>query len=473
MDSYKAIEEKIGQWRDYPEVFDREAFEWEKLRIGDWEGPTEQQQEASRLVGEISRAKIKASLGEEMDEREEELSRKLGISIKSGHGTGKDAWLARTYLWAMLFPMFTGMVTAPTSHQLESVLWKEIRKWLRYCPVLRDHIEIQSDKMFWKGYKGEWFVEARTANVKGTEEEQGETLAGRHGKYMILAVDESSGVPRGVYKPIEGAMTGFMNFAILIGNPTRSGGYFFDTHTKDRERWVCLTWSSEDSPLIPEYLLEEERKKYGWDSNWYRVRRRGEFPKVSDDTLIPYDWVMAAIDRDIEIGDGDAIIKGIDVGAGGDKSIILTRQGRVVTDIKEYDNPDTMKVTGWIMRELSDGDYDVAFIDPIGLGAGVYDRLVEMGVRNLYPVDYRDAASEDNKFFRLRDELIWKVREAFESGLIKIPDDDEFIGELTNIKYDVKDSKGVIKIESKRELKARGVASPNKLDALAMTYYWG
>ena len=132
-----------------------------------------------------------------------------------------------------------------------------------------------------------------------------------------------------------------------------------------------------------------------------------------------------------------------------------------------------MQVVGWIMRELSYEYYDMAFIDPIGLGAGVYDRLNELGVERLYPVDVRGESSNP-ACFRLRDEIFWTLREQFEKGIIKIPDDEELIGELSTIKYaDTDRTKGLIKIESKFDMRKRGVASPNKADALALTYYFG
>lgn len=457
----------ITRWKFNPVLFVKECIEAK---------PSNQQVLFLNTVGEMAQARIKSSQRLPLSRRELTLSKRMGISIKSGHGTGKDCCLAWVYLWLLTcFPFAKGLVTAPTSHQLRDVLWSEINKWIKKSPVLNDTIEWQSERIFVRGHKEGWFVTARTANVKGTEEQQGEALAGLHADYMIMACDESSGIPRGVFTPLEGALTGIMNFAILISNPTRSSGYFFDSQTTDKDRWECFTWNSEDSSIVSRDYIERMKAKYGSDSNMYRIRVLGEFPLSDSHTLIPYEWVQRAVEEyggQEDLPEKNFVLRGFDIGGGGDKTVMVERSGNRVTDIQEYDSSDTMKVTGWIMKELADDDYNMAFIDPIGIGAGVYDRLMELGVRNLYPVDVRQS-SGDSSCAMLRDEIFWRLRKQFENGTLTIPDDEELIGELTTIQYDLKDSTGKIKIESKRDIRKRGLASPNKADALALTYFFG
>lgn len=466
----KPEERLFLRWRRSPYHFIKDIIEWKE-----GEGPTRQQQEGLEMVGKIADAKYKVNNNLKCTEEDKQLAGKLGISIRSGHGTGKDCWLSWVYFWLLtVFPSAIGMVTAPTSHQLDDILWKEFRSWQLKSKFLAEKFEVQSDKVFLNepGAKGTRFVSARTANVRGTEDEQAEALAGQHDDFMILAADEASALPKGTFRPIEGAMTGKMNFAIMIGNPTRATGYFFESHTKNRNEWVCLHWSSEECERIPQSIIEADIKRFGRDSNWYRVRRLGEFPITDESTLIPYEWALNAVGREIEASASDTRLVGLDVGGGGDDSVMLFREGNIVGDyIPTCSSPDTMKVTGWAMSELADTDYDMGFLDPIGIGAGVNDRLRELGVKKIFAVDVREASSEP-AFFRLRDELLWKVREAFENGTISIPNDDELIGELTTIKYDTPDSTGKIKVESKKDMRARGLRSPNKLDALALTYYF-
>lgn len=427
------------------------------------------------VIGKIAWAKIKSFKGESLTEEEKSLAKKIGISIRSGHGTGKDCWLSWVYIWLLVCWYYSkGMVTAPTSHQLRDILWSEMAKWVRGNEFLNENIGWQTDKLFRKGVEEEksWHVVGRTANVKAAPEEMAETLAGMHERYLIMAVDEASGVPKPVFAPLEGALTGPMNFAIIIGNPTRGNGYFFESHNIDKKNWVCLHWNSEESSIVSPDYIERMRDKYGRDSNMYRVRVLGDFPISESNTLIPYMWAMNAVDRELIPMKDDPVIRSFDIGAGGDKTVMVERKGNIVLPIEEFDNADTMKVVGWIMNQLSDDEYDIAFIDPIGIGAGVYDRLNELGAERLYPVDVRGEAS-DPSCFRERDSLFWKMRTAFEKGTIQIPDDEELIGELTTIGHDVQDSKGLIKIESKKDMRKRGLQSPNKADALALTFYFG
>jgi hypothetical protein len=482
MSGIESITAKWESWQRDCSLFVREVIGAE---------PTKQQLEFFKVVVEMQWAKIKASLKQEMSKREYELSRKKGIAIKSGHGTGKDFALACMYWWGLsCWKEFRGMVTAPTAHQLENIFWGELGKWLKNSTnhfkklhgpeavsFLEEYFVYQSDKIFYKEHKRgkdpTWILEARTANIKASEDEQGETLAGRHANYMILAIDEASGVPRGIFKPIEGAMTGPCNFAVLIGNPTRESGYFYDCFNSQKKWWEMLTWSSEDCERIPKHLLEREQEEHGRNSNWYRIRRLGEFPISGSDNLIPLSWAVRAAENELINPPDSMKVKGIDIGHGQDPSVICTRVGNKIIDFAEYNSDDTMKVVAWVMEELSDdNDYTYAFIDPIGIGAGVYDRLRELQVPRLIPVDMREESS-DIKCFRKRDELLWKTRTVFETGTIQIPYDEDFIQEISDIKWEQPDTtKGLIKIESKKDMRKRGVRSPNKLDTLAMTYYF-
>lgn len=467
--SQSAIEKLFERWYKNPLLFVKECFTWPE-----GEKPTKQQEEGLILVGKIAQAKIKSHEGSKLTEEEQGLVNKLGIAIRSGHGVGKDAFLSWIYWWLLsCFPYSVGLVTAPTSHQLGDILWKEFRKWQQTSSFLMNKFEVQSDTVYCKESKGRWFISARTSNIKGGDEEQAETLAGQHGDYMILAVDEASKVPRGVFRPFEGALTGKMNFAIILGNPTRSSGYFYDAFHTDRKNWLCLHWNSEDSEIVSKDHIQRMIDKYGYASNMYRIRVLGEFPLSDSNTLIPDSWVWDAVNRDISVMEHAYKVKGIDVGAGGDVSIIITRIGNKVTDIQKFDSVDTQQVLGWILRDLAeDSDYDYAFIDPIGIGAGVYDSLRAKNIKNVISVDVRRSSSNPS-YFRLRDEIYWRLREQFENSTISIPDDEELIVELFSIKYDVPDTtKGAVKIESKKDMRTRGLHSPNKADALALTYYY-
>ena len=224
-DDTEALVALIKSWRFNPKKFAIDGLGYTL---------SNQQIEFLDLVGDMFRAKYKKSHGEPMSVSEKPLAEKWGISVASGHGIGKDFSLSIVLIWLLTVwsapeNPATALVTGPNFKTLQGVLWKEFRRHIRQGKLmggpegwLSRIFEIQSDKVIHKELPGESFIEGRSIAVAGNADAQGEALAGRHEKYMILAIDEASGVPDGVFRPIEGAMTGAVNFGILIGNMTRN-----------------------------------------------------------------------------------------------------------------------------------------------------------------------------------------------------------------------------------------------------------
>lgn len=472
--------EIIESWAKDPEKFIIEALRFEQ-KTGPDGTPnklTTQQRDALKKIRLLVWSKIKSGTGGKLTEEETMYAKKMGVSIRSGKGTGKDCMGAMLVLWFLVcFPNVKIPCTANSGKQLKEVLWSEIKKWLKDS-LIEDWVVCQSDKVYMKAGKKEdhgkrWFATARTVNVKGSADAQSETLQGFHEDYMMFVVDEASGLPEPVFKPFETTLTGLCNFVLLLWNPTRSHGYAIDTFGKNKEDWVCLQWNAEESELsqMPQFKAQIERmeRRYGRDSTAFRVNVLGLPPKASADALIPMDWVMDAVGREFEIDPDDPLRLGVDVGAGGDRSVLLQRVGNSVTKIKAHDTPDTMELTGWVSDAIHRGGVDATFVDIIGIGQGVYDRLRELGHKRVYSVDVRRTSTSE-RFKKLRDELWWKIRERFEKGTISIPNDEELICELTTIKYKP-ESDGRVKVEGKKELRARGAASPDKADALCLTEF--
>lgn len=478
-----SIEEIILRW-----AWDSEAFVREALRV---DTVSTQQVEALRAKDALVKAKLAVAeydrglTSQVPTDEERALALKKGLSIQSGQGSGKDAYTAWNILHDLIcFPNVKIPTTAPTQHQLRDILWAEVHKWMRHSQ--REHKKAESgydicewitwgaDRIYQTDLKGrEWFAVARTCNTKATAEEQAETLAGFHEDYLTIVVDEASGVPDPVFKPLEGTMTGLCNYALIIFNPTRNTGFAIETQREDRQHWICLHWNCEESELVSQEHIDYMRRKYGVESNTYRIRVLGLPPKADPDVLIPWDWVMGAVDRDLVPGEDDPEILGIDVArTGEDKSILLSYRGGVVTDVQEFKGLDTEELSNWAMGIMFDREPTVTLVDVIGIGAGVTDKLQHrVGGMTIIGVNVSEISSNDQRFFRLRDELWWRLRELFEQRVIRIPDDAELIGELTTPKYKYLD-RGQIKIESKRDMKLRGIPSPNKADALCLCMYY-
>ncbi len=475
----KELTKLFRRWASSPEAFVREGLRVERIST--------QQLDALRRLGDLVNAKRKRWKQEPLTDAEQAVVRKDGLSIMSGKGTGKDAFAAWIVLWfLMCFPKPKIPCTAPTSHQLSDVLWAEVHKWFRHSTLA--HREMKSglyldewltwtaEKIYFTEWKGaEWFAIARTCNVKASGEQQAETLQGFHEDYLMIVADEASGLPDPVFKPLETTMTGPVNFAVIIFNPTRSSGYAIDTQVKHREHWIALRWNSEESENVDKDQIAKLAQKYGKDSNMYRISVLGLPPKGDPDMLIPWDWAMSAVDAEIEYADDDPLIVAIDVGGRGedaDKTVFASGRGNKVLGFREFRSLDTEQIANWAMAMIFDEEPAMVIIDTIGLGDGVYSKLVHrIEGTMIVGCNVSELASNDDKFPKLRDELWWQLRELFEQRRISIPNDDELIGEITNIKWAPGDD-GRIKVEGKRELKARGLPSPNKGDCLMMLQYY-
>jgi hypothetical protein len=400
------------------------------------------------------------------------------MSIHSGHGTGKDAfasWVILHYLITALYPKV--ICTAPTDSQLRSILWSEIHKWMRGS-IIKEALVYQAEKIYLRDAGGkEWFAIPRTISTNQTEDDQAETLAGFHEDYLLYIIDEASGVPDAVRKPLEGSLTGRCNVVLEIGNPTKSSGAFFDTHNKYRSEWIPLRWNAEESEIVGVDQINRMREKYGIESNAYRVRVLGLPPTASPDSLVPWDWLVAASERDLESAIDDPLAVGVDVARFGDDSSVITAcRGMVTADIREYKKLGGVEVAEWTQNVIAEHATDEAVygvgIDIIGVGASVFDHLNRFStIQYLYPVNVAETpAINPDRFERLRDEILWRVRDEFQAGIVKIPAHSDLMHECNEIKWAVQPS-GKIKIESKKELKKRGQASPNFLDSYAIARY--
>lgn len=441
-------------------------------------GLTDQQENAMNELGKLIEAKLKKHNGEELTKEQEVYSKKIGISIMSGKGTGKDFIGALIALFFMMFENVHSLATANSAKQLKNVFWKEISQImslsLRENPqdalsptILEEMLECQAEKLYMKHEKGKkWFMEAVTIPERADEVEKGKALTGRHANHMLFVLDEAAGLPDVVFNKLEGTLTGKLNIILLLFNPEKRGGFAVKSQYEDRDKWITLQWNSEDSPLVDKDHIAN-LAKYGKNSNLYRVQVLGLPPLANSDTFIPYDWVTAAINREIHC-EGEPLIKGVDVGAGGDLSVILTRQGGKVTDIDSFNEPDTMVFTGRIAQAIMRDDPDGTFIDIIGIGTPVYHRLLEQGYEKIYAVDVRRTAHSE-RYKNRRDELAQKVRKMFEDGTISIPNNERLIRQLQSIKLLPPDSTGKQVLEPKKEMKRRLGESPDEFDALCMS----
>lgn len=396
------------------------------------------------------------------------------LSIRSGHGVGKSAFLAITILWAHTCYMpVKGGCTAPTATQMSDVLWSELSKWHRVLkervPELGGSFEWTSDSFYLKERPEESFSVARTARPEKPDALQG--LHAHKGVVLVIA-DEAPGVADSIFEAARGALADKNSFVILAGNPTRLDGLFFDTHHKLKPMWGTIQVDGETSPLQSQLFRDEIIHQYGRDSNVYRVRVQGEFPLEESDSVIPMHLCESAAVRDVKpFGQP---VWGVDVARfGGDRTVLVKRVSNATTGLHmSWSGMDTMQSAGKVYAEwqatLPEDRPSFIFVDVIGVGGGVLDRLLELNLPAV-GVNVAESASVDDKYSRSRDELWFRARRWLEKKDCKLFRDDVLFAELSMPKYSFT-STGKIKVESKDEMKKRYPRSPDVADAFCLTF---
>lgn len=399
------------------------------------------------------------------------------IAVRSGHGVGKSAFLSWIILWWLLtrYPA-KAACTANTSTQLSDVLWGELDKWWRKLPAgFKNLLEIKAERMELIADPKQSFAVARTAR-----KETPEAFQGYHSPNMLFIIDEASGVDDVIFEVGRGAMSSPGAKTIMCGNPTRTNGYFYNAFHSMKAFWKTMRVGCEDSTQVSKQYIEECKEEYGEDSNTYRVRVLGEFPVEGDDVIIPLHLVESAVTREIEAYGEE--VWGLDVARfGDDRCALAKRRGNVLSEkVKWWKNKDIMQTVGIVVNEYNEAKKKpiVIFVDVIGFGAGVTDRLAEQGLP-VQGINVAELPAFGEKFMRMRDELWWEAREWFRRMDCKIPDDGQLVAELTLPTY-AYTSSGKIKAESKDEIKkrtARSVGSlgksPDLADAFCLTFASG
>lgn len=394
------------------------------------------------------------------------------ISVRAGHGVGKSAFCAWLSIWHMVtrYPQKTVM-TAPTAGQLFDALFAEIKFWINRLPApIRDLFDMTSDKVTLKSAPEASFLSARTSSA-----DRPEALAGIHSEHVLLIGDEASAIPEPVFESAAGSMSGHSACTILIGNPTRNTGLFFRTHHELSSEWRTFHVSCLSSSRVAKDFVEQIRTTYGPESNAFRVRVLGEFALRDDDTLIAAELVDSAMSRDIALNEQEPLVYGVDVARfGDDRSVLCKRRGNVVMPMHTWQGLDLMQLTGAIVNEAKLDKPAEVCVDSIGLGSGVADRLREVFAEMKLAIAVRDVnVSESNAMnpqaYKLRDELWLSVKEWLNQRAGRLPVDQELRAELVGPTYSFM-SNGRVRVEPKADMKKRGLRSPDKADALALTF---
>ncbi len=413
------------------------------------------------------------------------------VAVKSGNGLGKGFSAAVAVLW-FLYCHNPAIVlsTAPTFRQVRHILWRQIHSLYRRAPqtlggkLLDTRWELADDRY-----------------AMGLSADTADQFQGFHSPNMLVVVDEAEGVSDLIYEAIESVMTSAETRLLLIGNPTTVSGMFRRAFHEEREIYHCITISALDSPnvaagrvvvpgLATARWVEERRQIWGEGNPLFRARVLGEFPDQAEDNLIRLSDVEAAVERwrGAQPGMGglaqsdstadtleepdtleEEVVLAVDVARfGSDHSVILKRRGSRVEEIRTFNGMNTMELAGWVAAAIRECQPLQTCVDEVGVGAGVVDRLREQGY-GVRGVNAAHAARQKETFANLRAEAYWRLRELFVAGSIAIPPDQRLMGELASLRYGF-DSQGRILMESKDEMRKRGVSSPDRADALMLAF---
>lgn len=437
------------------------AFPWgeEGTELAGMQGPEAWQKEKLIEIGK----KLKA--GESIEPILE--------AIASGHGIGKSAFVSWIILWGLSTMIDTKMViTANTENQLKTKTWAELAKWHRLA--INSHwFKYTATAIFsaFSQHEKTW-----RADMIPWSEHKTEAFAGLHnkGKRIIVIFDEASAIPEPIWEVTEGALTDEDTEIIWLvcGNPTRNSGRFHGCFNKFRHRWSHVQIDSRQVTLTNKEQISRWEKDYGEDSDFFRVRVKGQFPRASSNQLIPNDIVQAARGRHLKESEYNfaSVIITLDNAWSSDDIAVWKRQGNFATRLATLrKQEDDIIIAGHLARFEDEHQADAVFID-FGYGTGVFSAGKQMGRKwTMIPFG---GASSDPQYANKRVEMWCLMKEWLKNGG-SIPDDDDIATDLTGPEaYEIMigPNAGKLLMESKKDMTKRGLSSPNDGDALALTF---
>lgn len=426
-------------------------------------------------------------------------------SVASGHGTGKTAGAAVIVLWHLTcFAMSNTVLTGPKAEVVKSGVWKEAAdRWMRIQDGahawIAPHIVIESEKIYIRGFKLQWWVIVKTAPLGRPE-----SLAGQHRRHLLWFADEASGIPDANFGVIGGSLTEEENRFVLASQPTRNTGFFYDTHHRMARSaggvWNNLTFNSEDSPLVSDAFIAEKINQYGGsrEDPQYQIKVRGMFPANLEGQLLSRAQIEACLDQPdpfTEPGSWGWLVL-VDVAAGEyrDSSVVMVAKAqghgqhheaeprRVhVTSVPIKSN--TIQPTALVAEVMQIAgrlSNATILIDGGGLGLGVVKRLEELGVPNVVKVlwgnpPWRKALKET--FFNQRAQAMVGAARAAKAGLLTFGRQahtdsrhrTELLDQASRIPYHF-DDKARFVIESKGSKAWEGLPSPDQFDAVSFAF---
>lgn len=453
--------EEIGKYVYDPLGYVRAVYPWR--RVG------ELQYEKGPRVWQID---ILDQLGKHLQDPDTRYQ-PFFLAISSGHGIGKTALIAWLAEWGLsTFEDTKVIITANTDTQMKTKIKPEIDKWFRLS-ITNYWWSVNATAIFSKvkDHERTWRLDTPPWNANNPQ-----AFAGLHnkGKRILIMMDEASEIDDRIWEVIDGATTdeGTEIIVVAFSQPTQNQGRFKDCFEKFAHRWMTRKIDSREVEGINRNWISELVKDWGEDSDYVRIRVRGEFPRVSWNQFISNEAVAVCKKFRSEGHSALPKIGSCDVARfGDDQTVIGGRQGRKAHIWKKYRGIDTTQTARNCMDYIDTQKPDAFVVDGDGIGGAVYDLMKNHGYdRKTLLIEFHGGAqAQDYQAYFNRRAEVWGLMRDAVNAVMELPDDSELIRDLTNPRYGFS-NKQQLQLERKEDMKGRGLASPDCGDMLAMTF---
>lgn len=418
------------------------------------------------------------------------LANNRRTAVQSCHGVGKSASAARFAAWWLdVHPPGEAFVvsSAPTFAQVRAVLWREIGKVWRQA-------DAHGHPLLGRVNQTEWMLGSEViAFGRKPSDTDPTAFQGIHARYVLVLLDEAGGIPKDLWIAAGALATNDDCRILAIGNPDDPGSHFSEVCAPD-SGWHVIKISAYDSPnftgepvpgwlsplLVSPTWVDEMRSDVGEGSAPWLSKVLGEFPTDTDDAVVRLTALRACqVEQEWSDEQLSPVELGVDVGAGGDMTVIRERRGLKAGRVWRASTPEPRQVVDLVIQALTETEAVIVKIDSIGVGWGIAGRLVELGETGAHharivKVNVGQPSSRPDRFPRLRDQLWWEIgRQLSEqrgwdvSGI-----DERTVADLTAPKW-APDASGRVKVESKDETRKRIGRSTDDADALLLAFYAG
>lgn len=405
----------------------------------------------------------------------------IQLARASGHGIGKSACVSWIILWAFTTaPDTRGVVTANTENQLKTKTWAELGKWYNLF-IGREHFTLTATALLSKDPSRErtWRIDMVPWSEKNTEAFQGLHNKGRR---LILIMDEASAIPDLIWEVAEGAMTDSDTEIIwcAFGNPTRNTGRFKECFPGGRfhKYWRTQSIDSREVSITNKAQIAKWAETYGDDSDFFRVRVKGEFPRQGEMEFFSAADVMEAAHRDVVINRSDPLALGVDVARyGANASVLYPRKGRDARSLprQRFQGLSTVQLAEKVMETHISLHPDGIMVDGGGVGGGVVDNIRE---KHLFCYEVQFGGKDDTphavwgsqgeRYANKRSGMYGAARAWLKTGAI--PNEPELLKQFNSIRY-VFNKKDEIQLVSKEDLlKDNPDLELDDIDAFVLTF---